>query len=224
MSKSFWDKLNVAVRASMPSIGRSEGAHDKGSSKGSVNDLQQEVARLRKRIDEAMQYEDELQKQLDQYYSDVAEWDEKADQAVRDGKDDQARFAIQRLDHAQKQLTFTEADLREHRYLTQDLMAKVNNLEAVLQEAGVSESHATSSSDLDTAVESISGKVSSIYSDIQGRMNDLFNNESKQAPSQAPSNPEAKTKVPISSEPEKRSSGDDLDNRVSRLSKPEDVE
>jgi len=102
-----------------------------------------ELGQLRTRVDQALAYESELQAHVDKLYAKVNELDQKADAAVLAGRDADARFAVRQLKETQRQLNFLESDLREHRRITQELLSKVNMLEATVEEARRSEAAET---------------------------------------------------------------------------------
>jgi phage shock protein A len=98
-------------------------------------DIDREVGALRQRVNEAIQYEEKLQAQARVLRDEVARWDQQADEAVARGNDAVARHAIDQMKRAEQRLTMAEADLREHQLVTEDLMRRVNGLEAVVADA-----------------------------------------------------------------------------------------
>lgn len=139
---SFWKKLDTAIRAQINDLvdfnkdDETSRARRKYLARHDVNkSLQNDVKGLRTRIDDALAYEEQLQSKINGLYAAVSEWDQKADEAVANGRDDDARLALGRMQQAQRELEMEESALNEHRYLTQELMSQVNVLESTLFEA-----------------------------------------------------------------------------------------
>lgn len=140
----FLKKLNTLVQAQINDIISPLRDEDAATQKAGRRFLaRQEVAAglagdvvtLRKRVNEALDYEGQLQAKVDALYARISELDTLADQALRAGQDDEARNALGRLHQAQREVTLLEADLREHRHVTQTLLSQVNTLEAVVEQA-----------------------------------------------------------------------------------------
>jgi len=139
---SFFKKLNTLVQSQINDLvdfGKDEPssrARRKFLSRHDVsNDLQNDVKGLRGRIDDALAYEGELQSKIDDLYTQISDWDSKADVAVSENRDSDARFALGRMQQAQRELEMAESALREHRMIAQELISQVNNLEAILDQA-----------------------------------------------------------------------------------------
>lgn len=101
---------------------------------GMGQDMANDVTLLRKRVDEALAYEDKLQKQLDALYQDVSDLDTKADEALQNGQESQARGYLGQMHAKQREIAAREADMSDHRAITQELLSQVNSLEAVLEQ------------------------------------------------------------------------------------------
>lgn len=97
--------------------------------------LEGDVTTLRKRVNEAVDYEGSLQAKVDKLYQKISELDALADEALRAGREEDARAALGRMHQAQREVTLLEADLSEHRVLTQQLISQVNTLEAVVEQS-----------------------------------------------------------------------------------------
>ena len=91
-----------------------------------------EIDALRERINDAVQYEDEIKARIRQFEDEAARWDAQADDAVTRGDDASARYAIEQMRRARAAAAMTEDDLREHQRMTQDLIQRVNMLDAVV--------------------------------------------------------------------------------------------
>ena len=130
----LFKKLNTLVKASVhdflrrPDIGRRLSLDRAGSGK----DHAAEIKTMRQRINEALDYEDELQQRAQVLQNEVDRLDTEADEAVTEGDHAQARHLIDQLQRCQHRLSMAESDLREHRTVTQELIRHVNTLEAAV--------------------------------------------------------------------------------------------
>jgi phage shock protein A len=97
--------------------------------------IDREIDSLRQHINEAVSYETELQERVNKIHAEVAQWDAQADEAVSSGNDATARHAIEQMQRAQQRLAMAESDLREHQLVTQELIQRVNTLEAAVADA-----------------------------------------------------------------------------------------
>jgi phage shock protein A len=129
----FFRKLNVLVKSSLNELLDSEG--EARRPRISPDRLSGEVKMLRQRVSDALTYEDELAARVDSLQADVERIDQQADEAVAQGQEDLARRHVEELQRVQNRLAMAESDLREHRLVTQELIARVNQLEAVVDEA-----------------------------------------------------------------------------------------
>lgn len=98
-------------------------------------DIDREVAALRQRVNEAVAYENQLRARVQSLQDEAARWDQQADAAVSAGSDAAARHAIENLKRAQRHVGMAENDLREHQLVTQELIQRVNMLEAAVVDA-----------------------------------------------------------------------------------------
>lgn len=139
---SFFKKLNHLVQSHINDL--IDTSRDETSSRARRKflarhdvgeDLQKDARMLRQRVDDALAYQDNLQAKIDKLYQEIADWDDKANQAVSDGRDTDARFALGRLQQSQRELEIAESALREHKIVAQELISQVNMLEAVLEQA-----------------------------------------------------------------------------------------
>ncbi|MBC6934935.1 MAG: hypothetical protein DWB42_03760 [Chloroflexi bacterium] len=136
----LFKKLNVLVRASVNEVLGEDhaigGARRRPLSPEKLGkNIDREIASLRTRINEALAYEDELQRRAQTLQNEVAQWDRQADDAVAAGNEPQARRAIEQMQLAQQRLAMAEADLREHQLVTQELIQRVNQLDAAVADA-----------------------------------------------------------------------------------------
>jgi phage shock protein A len=134
------NKLNVLVRSSLNSF--LEDVSGQGSpSAGRVPvdrlgpDIDQEIAALRKRIDQAVADEDTMQKRLDQLQRQIDTYDRQADAALQSGDEAGARYLVQQMQQQQQLASMVQTDLEQHRQSTSDLIQRVNTLDALVTDA-----------------------------------------------------------------------------------------
>jgi len=125
-------KLNVLVKASLND--RING-DDSAKSPRVGKKMDEDVQALRQRINDAVDYEDKIQAQIRQFEDEAARWDRAADDAVTQGNDINARYAIEQMKRAEQRAAIAQSDLREHQTATQDLIQRVNVLEAAVADA-----------------------------------------------------------------------------------------
>ncbi len=243
----FFRKLNTLIKANVNDIlnntsgesplNRLRSLVEDGASEndGRVNAPEQ-VAKLQKRMEEAFEYEDQLKARVEQLQNEALELDAKADQAIVDGRDADARHFNEMHVMATQRLTMAEAELRDHEMLTQYLMREINALDANLnlQKPAQPPKAKPSSPQQETppivdnineAIKSGGETVSRFLNDTRSRVEDLLNNSPVPSPDEVSipvesDDPDVKV-TPI--EPKKLSKADDdLSNRLSRLSKPDD--
>lgn len=232
MPDSFFGKLNTLVKAHINNVldpidEKTSKSRKKALSRQEIRGgLQGDVRLLRQRIDEAIQYEDELQAKVDNLYKESSDWDAKADAAVKEGRENDARFALGRMQQAQREIEMLEADLREHRTVTQELISQVNMLDSTIsavegEEETTPEREATTEDlgaqiikSLDSTRENLRDLISTYTAKVTGQ---------DEAPKQIivdeePDPNKGKVKHPVDS----RKVEDDYAARLSRLSKPDD--
>ena len=170
----FLKKLNVLVKASVNDRIGGVGDSMKRPHVGKMMD--DNIQALRQRINEAVDYEDEIQARIRQFEDEAARWDKQADEAVAQGNDTNARYAIEQMKRAEQRAAIAQSDLREHQAATQDLIQRVNMLEAVAADASRSQTAEPSSSEQDSE-QPQSEKPLSEPDDVSGnlRLPDLGN-------------------------------------------------
>ena len=131
-------KLNVLVKSSLNDLVGSEDRRERPRARLGKN-VEAEIGALRERINDAVRYEDEIKARIRGFEDEAARWDRQADEAVSRGDDAAARYAIEQMRRAQQRATMTQADLREHQQVTQELIQRVNVLDAVVADARRSE-------------------------------------------------------------------------------------
>jgi phage shock protein A len=212
----LFKKLNVLVKAGVNDLLGSESPTERPRQlkpEQLGKDIDREITALRQRINEALAYEDELQAKVQSVSSEVTRWDQQADDAVSAGNDTAARHAIDQMQSAQKRLAMAESDLHEHRVVTQELISRVNMLEAAVADARraqdeSAESEESSRSSLEAAGQALSDVLREAREKI-GSMGSLINTPQQSTPAPAPEEITPSQSV-----------DDDLARRRERLSKP----
>lgn len=225
---SFFDKLNTLVQSQINSIidpvdEKTSRSRRKALARHDIrNGLENNVAELRKRINEALAYQDQMQAKIDKLYRESAEWDRKADEAVRAGREHEARIAIGRVQQAQREIEMMEADLREHQYVTQELISQVNTLDGVISESrSIPDDERAPADDREASdMDRIGQQIVQTLDDTRQRLSDLVSSYTTQMTGQQPASrpypkpqetdepyrPERKRQVPIVE------ADDDIDN------------
>lgn len=134
---SLFKKLNTLVRASInDALGDVVPSGSRRVDPGRLGkNIDAEIASLRERINEAIAHEGVLKQRLDALWAEVAELDRAADAAVEVGQQDEARRLIARMQSVQRRAEMAASDLREHQLVTEELIQRVNLLDAVVADA-----------------------------------------------------------------------------------------
>ncbi|MGJ3238512.1 MAG: PspA/IM30 family protein [Anaerolineae bacterium] len=240
MPDSFFSKLSTLVQAHINNVvdpidEKTSKSRKKALSRQDIRGgLQKDVQLLRQRIDEALDYETQLQAKSDKLYGEIAEWDDKANQAVEDGRESDARFALGRMQQAQRDLEMIEADLQEHRTITQELISQVNMLDSTIQAAeGEAEQNepASTASGGQVRVEDIGAQIVQQLDNTRQNLSNLISEYTAKVSDENPTMPEVNE--PTAPPPTTRSRStrhpvdrnkvdDEYSARLSRLSKPDD--
>jgi len=87
---------------------------------------------LRQRLEEAIEYEDELQAAVDERMRAVVELDKLVDEMLRSGDEFSAQRLQGQLNMKQQHLSIAESELRDHRLMTGHLLQELGTLEMAL--------------------------------------------------------------------------------------------
>jgi phage shock protein A len=137
---SLIDKLNVLVKSSVHGVLGDDSPSSKRHG-GSLSparlgkDIDHEIAALRQQVDSALDGEDRMEADIQTLQRQIADWDRQADQALTQGDEATARYAVRQMQLEQRRLAMLEADLAQHRISASELIQRVNELEAVVAEA-----------------------------------------------------------------------------------------
>lgn len=131
----LFKKLNVLLKSSVNDAVRSvvtpEAASARRATRADKN-LEIEVEGLRERINDAVRYEDGMKARIQQCEEEAARWDRQADEAVANGNEANARYAIEQMKRAEQRAAMVAGDLRAHQKATEELIQRVNMLDAVV--------------------------------------------------------------------------------------------
>jgi phage shock protein A len=233
MPDSFFTKLNTLVKAHINNVldpidEKTSKSRKKALSRQEIRgSLQGDVKVLRQRIDDALKYEGELQAKVDNLYKEISELDAKADKAVGEGREIDARTALSRIQQAQREAEMFEADLREHRTVTQELISQVNMLDSTI-EAVESQQETTQESSEPTA-DDLGAQIIKSLDSTRENLRDLISSYTAKVTGQE----EQPTEIVVDEEPDPNRSNvkhpvdkskvdDEYSARLSRLSKPDD--
>ena len=198
---------------------------------------------LRRRLDEAVDFEDVLQDKINALMQEAAELDSQLDASLRQGDEFGARRLQVQLNGKQQQLTIAESELRDHRAVTRHLLQEMRNLENALDER---DRRAPPNSAVDGRSQggmripvdgagirggggdqSIVDTVSDKLSEARGGLESLINREARSAEPPKPA-PRSQRYIVVDEEPDprqpkrRRQDAGDMNRRLSRLSKPGD--
>jgi chromosome segregation ATPase len=190
----LFKKLNLLLRTNLPDLSLGSDGNDAPPRLG--KNVDREIAALNDRVRDAYDYEAQLKARIQSLQADVFRLDETADAAVADGREDEARYHIEHMKRAQARMEMTQADLREHQRVTAELVQRVRELEHAVARAREAHLPAPPAS------------RPSLEDALRGAREELDREagEATQSPSVTPASP-------------KPSTGDDLDDRIRRLSK-----
>jgi phage shock protein A len=138
----FFQKINTLLRAQLDSFLEEDVHRPAAGDRATLlsadrlgKDVDAEIKALRQRIDEALNYEEDLQEQIDALRQEASDWDLQADNALLNGEEATARHALNQMKTTEQRAKMLEADLAEHRYTTAEFIDRVNVLEGLIAEA-----------------------------------------------------------------------------------------
>ncbi len=207
-------KLNVLLKSSVNGTVSGETLRET-ILQPSPSRLAKEAEALRERINEAVRYEDTLTTRLHQVEQEAALWDRQADDAVAGGSEATARHAIENMRRAEQRVTMAQADLRAHQLATQDLIQRVNLLEAVVADALRAQAAANASGEQPAAANPAEAlhlpDLANVLREAKEKIGSLGDLVAAQR--------EPDTQQPPPSQPDDITVDDDLEQRRQRLSK-----
>ncbi len=141
-------------------------------------------------------------RELKSLRAEVESLDQQADEALSQNLEEAARRALRDLQVAQQRLTMAEADLRDHRSVTEDLMLRVNELDAAAADLRHAQADPASEGD-------VMQQASQAMGEVLQQMRERIAHFSAMEESAAEVNPAV----------DETAIDDDLARRVERLSK-----
>ncbi|KAB2904535.1 MAG: hypothetical protein F9K27_08465 [Anaerolineae bacterium] len=201
MAKNLLEKLNVLLQANLhnlsPDLSRL-------NPRRAGKNLDREIAALRKQLEVSAEDEAEIEAKITAMTEAILQWDAAADEAIKAGKDAQARYAVQQMETEKRRLVILQTELDEHRQAMAALMRQLNEFESVLKaaqkaQAEVEEETATLSEAIRQARESVQAEagLGEVPVRVQVDVSDVDNTNDEETISR------------------------DLDQRRSRLAKPD---
>jgi chromosome segregation ATPase len=189
-------KLNLLLRTNLPDLTPGGEAKDEPPRLG--KNVDREIAALNDRVRDAYAYEAQLKARIETLQADIYRLDEEADAAIADGREEQARYHIEQMKRAQARLEMTQADLREHQRVTAELVMRVRELEDAVARAREAQA----------APPQPPAERPSLEDSLRATREELDSAppDERLSSGSAPARP-------------KPSTGDDLDDRIRRLSK-----
>lgn len=201
MAKNLLEKLNVLLQANLhnlsPDLSRL-------NPRRAGKNLDREIAALRKQLEVSAEDEAEIEAKITAMTEAILQWDAAADEAIKAGKDAQARYAVQQMETEKRRLVILQTELDEHRQAMAALMRQLNEFESVLKaaqkgQAEAEEETATLSEAIRQARETVQAEAGSgeVPVRVQVDVSDVDNTNDEETISR------------------------DLDQRRSRLAKPD---
>jgi phage shock protein A len=132
------NKLNVLVRASLNNVLGSAGQEVRNLPSTVLerlgNNLEGEVNALRRRIEQAISEEEEMQAKIAKLTAQDQQLDTHADDAVASHDDATARNLLEQQRRVKQQIVMLESELAQHKRATEDLIQHVNVLDSALRD------------------------------------------------------------------------------------------
>ncbi len=220
----LFKKLNVLVKSSLRDAAGMSGGENQPQRQPQRlgKGIDREITTLRDRINEAVRYEEEIKTRIQRYEDEAERWDREADAAVARDDDAAARYAIEHMQRAQQRVTIAQADLRDHQLSTEDLIQRVNELDAAVADARREHPEAVENSplpDLANVLREAREKITSLGDLVAARADANASTETPaddlaaQPPAKSESQPQNQPA------PAEKAVDDDLERRRERLSK-----
>ena len=133
----IFDKISTLINAQLNDFlgknPRSPLARIKLNADEAEKNPQRSAQGLRQRLEEAIEYEDELQARIDERMRAVVELDKLVDDMLRSGDEVSAQRLQNQLNMKQQHLTIAESELQDHRLMTRHLMQELATLDMALE-------------------------------------------------------------------------------------------
>lgn len=166
---SLFSKLNTLLRSHIHDVvDRVDRAANFNTPERGSRQHEATVDALRERINQAIEYENKLQREVDDLDTEIAGLDRKADDTLDAGNEAMARHLIKQKQNLQRRREIARADLEEHRRIAESLISEVNRLDATL--AGHEPAEKPSTTEADEAAargEAVGARLSRVVHDAQ---------------------------------------------------------
>lgn len=137
---NFFDKLNTLIRVKLSDL-LGDNPTTKADTSQTIAHVAKDAEDLRARVNDAIDYEYRLQTKIGDIQQQLSTLNRQADDATKQGNDAMARYFIEKIQRLQDRLATIEADLHEHQQVAQDLILKVNTLEATIADIQTAQAH-----------------------------------------------------------------------------------
>jgi len=127
MSKSFLTKFNTLIQANV------RGALRGGGRVKSGGNLDEEIASLRRQFEAAQQDQTAIEKDIAVLDEEILRLDAQVDDALRVGRDAEARYAVEQMERTRRKRTMMQAERDNHQHALGQLLVQINQLEALAQ-------------------------------------------------------------------------------------------
>lgn len=223
---SLIDKLSTLVNAQVNDLlgrnPRSPLARMGMNPQDAARNPRQSASQMRQRLEEAIAYEDTIRAKVDRLTQEALDLDEQVDAATQAGDSFEMRRLQTQLNLKQQQVAIAESELRDHQLVTRHLMQELHGLEMALdgqERSGTSipidAAEAGASAQIETAIRGAADKITGSIGALQNRQ--------PQPPRQRPTRFQIVEETPDPRTPKPQGKdASDMNNRLSRLSKPDD--
>ena len=235
---SLFDKITTLINAQVSDLlgqnPQSPLARIKLNAEDAEKNPRASLRTFQQRLDEALRYEDELQAKIEALMQQALDLDGQVDRLLRAGDELTARRVQGQLNMKQQQLAIAESELRDHRLLSRHLMQEMRALENAL-EAQDGAAGGRKAGGVRIPVDGVASAGNAAGKSILGTVSDRFSETRSSIESRFGSAPAAGESAKrydrfevIDEEPDPRRAKpqkhpkDDMNARLSRLSKPDD--
>jgi phage shock protein A len=130
----LFKKLNTLVKAGINDALSDLSSRVPGRGAPGEPDFDRDIRELRQRIDDGISYETRLQERVQALEAEIERLDRRADETVTEGNDALARHFIEQMKRAEQHRDMARSDLELHQLALQELIQRVNLLEASVAE------------------------------------------------------------------------------------------
>jgi len=124
MAKSFLSKFNTLIQSNVRNALSSSGRRE------ASDNLEEEIARLREVFEAAEQDQAAVDERIAALDADILQWDAEADDALRAGRDAEARHIIEKIERARRKRTMMQSERDDHQRAMNQLFTQISQLDA----------------------------------------------------------------------------------------------